>query len=83
MAGKRNRRSYDEIIAALKQKVAHLEDRKRMKTIKVDPSMKLAQKLSRMLRSAEDDFLRAHRMDLANAAKAAYISFDGSMRAPH
>lgn len=81
MAGKRIRRSYDEIIVALKQKVASLEEKKRAKLMKEDPSLKLAKRIARMLRKAESEFLKARRTDLANAAKAAYISLESVIRA--
>ncbi|MBI3818943.1 MAG: hypothetical protein HY286_09665 [Planctomycetes bacterium] len=80
MAGKRNRRTYDEIIAALKHKVAQLEERKRLKSLKDDPAVKLGMKLGRALRTAENEFTKANRADLANAAKAAYISIEGNLR---
>jgi uncharacterized protein YqeY len=82
MSPKRVRRTYDEIIAALKQKVASLEERKRTKQLKSDPAMKLAQKISRMLRKAETTFQAAKRNDLASAARAGYISLEGNLKNP-
>jgi uncharacterized protein YqeY len=82
MSPKRVRRTYDEIIAALKQKVVQLEERKRLKQIKHDPAMKLAQKISRMLRKAESTFTAAKRSDLASAARAGYISLEGNLKNP-
>lgn len=80
MSPKRSRRTYDEMIAALKQKVATLEDRKRMKAMKADPTLKLAQKLARALKKAEKKFLEMGRGDLASAARAAHISLEGNLR---
>jgi hypothetical protein len=82
MSPKRVRRTYDEIIAALKQKVVSLEEKKRLKQMKADPSMKLAQKIARGLRKAEVTFQNAKRADLASAARAGYISLEGNLKNP-
>jgi uncharacterized protein YqeY len=82
MSPKRVRRTYDEIIAALKQKVNELEERKRSKTLKADPALKLAQKLVKMLRKAETEFQSAKRGELASACRAGYISLEGYLKSP-
>jgi len=83
MAGqRRTRRSYDEMIQALRHKISQLEDRKKAKALRSDPALKLASKLVRSLRKAEDAFAHAKRTDLANAAKAAYLSLEGNLRSP-
>jgi len=67
------------MIQALRQKIAKLEDRKRSKAVRTDPALKLAAKLARSLRKAEATFQSAQRPALANAARAAYLSLDGSV----
>lgn len=80
MSPKRVRRSYDEIIAALKKRVSELEEKKRMKSLRSDPSLKLAQKLVKMLRKAETTFQGSRRSDLAAACRAGYISLEGHLK---
>ncbi|MBL8696292.1 MAG: hypothetical protein JNJ88_19505 [Planctomycetes bacterium] len=77
MGPKRNRRTYDQIIDALKQKISQLEERKRNKAVKLDPALKLASKLTKMLKKAESTFQQHKRADLATAARAAAISLEG------
>lgn len=82
MSPKRVRRTYDEIIHALKVRVQELEEKKRMKALKADPSLKLAQKLTKTLRKAESQFQAARRSDLAAAVRAGYISLEGHIKSP-
>ena len=73
-AKKRIRRDEETLIAALKEKIATLEERKARKALKGDPTLKLVDKLVRTLKKAEGTFIEAGRTDLANSAKAAAIS---------
>ena len=82
MPPKRIRRTYDEIITALKQRVSELEEKKRMKALKADPALKLAQKTAKMLRKAETTFQASRRTDLAAACRAGYISLEGHIKNP-
>jgi uncharacterized protein YqeY len=71
---RRHRRGEDELIAALKSKIEMLERRKQARTVRQDPTLKLADKLVRALKKAESKFQQSGRLDLANSAKAATIS---------
>lgn len=70
------------MIQALRNKITKLEERKKTKALRSDPALKLASKLSRSLRKAEEKFLSAKRVELANAAKAAYLSLEGNLGRP-
>src|SRR4030095_2432137 len=58
-AKKRIRRNEETLIAALQAKIAKLEERKARKAAKADPTLKLADKLVRMLKKAEGSFIEA------------------------
>jgi uncharacterized protein YqeY len=75
----RHRRTEAELIAALQAKIEMLEHRKRMREVKQDPTLKLADKLVRQLKKAEGTFLESGRFDLSNAAKASAISISHAL----
>jgi hypothetical protein len=74
---RRVRRSPDDLIADLKDKIRRLEDRKRMQERKNDPVLQEAARVIRSLRRAERFFEAQSRLDLANSAKAARLSIEG------
>jgi uncharacterized protein YqeY len=74
----RTRRTEDQRIEELQAKIARLEERKTQRSVKADPTLRLASKLVKTLRKAEAEFLRMNRVDLANSVKAAAISLSGT-----
>lgn len=70
---RRHRRTEDELISALHAKIAMLEQKKSVRSLRQDPILKLADKLVRSLKKAEASFQSNGRLDLANSAKAAVI----------
>ena len=75
----RIRRTEEQLIQALHDKISKLEERKAKRAVKADPALRLANKLVKSLKKAESEFLRANRLDLANSAKAAAISLSGTL----
>lgn len=79
---RRVRRSEEDIISELKDKIRRLEDRKKLRDRKTDPVLREAARLIRSLRRAERFFEGESRIDLANSAKAARLSIEGQAFRP-
>lgn len=77
---RRHRRTEEELIQALQAKIATLEQKKVMRSMKQDPVLRSADKVVRALKKAETQFQQNGRLDLANSAKAAAIQISQCLR---